>query len=655
MNKLLLPLLILLVSSKISSAQQPAIKIEAWSPKPAIHSFDAKYNKESALIIKDVHRIEYIDNAKGEVEKYYTLHKIVHVNDDRAVEGYNKIYISVNDDADIVDVRARTILANGKTFDLNKSDIKDYKEKDGSTYKIFAMEGLEKGCEVEYAYTVRRPSSFMGREDMQSDLPQLETSFEIVCPDRLRFEIKPINFEWKALDTVLDGKRFLKCTLKETVGVDEEKYAFYNANIKHVEFKLAYNDVARKGERLFTWNDFARRMHGIYTSYTPKDLTLVTSIIKENAWDKLPDETKKLIAVENFLKAKYAYDEDLNDEESSALSVIIKNKIAGQTGMMKLYTAIFQSLGIKYQYVFAANRTSSTIDRNFENWNNCDYTLFFFPNQNKFIAPTRQDYRFPWFPPTWGNTNGVFLRTTTLGNVSTAIAEVRNIELQHYSKSAHTIESTLQLSPKLDSLEIDAKQIYTGYAAIDMRDAFNYANEEQKQSIIKELAKMLTSSENVSYHKVTNQEFEKANDNEPVTLHVKTKSGDLIAYTGNKILIKIGQAIGPQVEMYQEKERQFPMNIEYGHILDRKINLVIPQGYTVKNLNDLKLNEVFKDKDEQTMAFVSDYQLNGNILTVNVVEEYRNTQYPMSQYEAFRKIINSASDFNKIVLVLEKK
>ena len=193
MNKSLLTFLILLASVKICSAQQPIVKIEPWSSKPVIHSFDTKYNKESALIIKDIRRIEYADNAKGDIEKYYTLHKIVHVNDDAAVERYNKIYISVTDDSDIVDVRARTILASGKTIELNKADIKDYKEKDGSVYKIFAMEGLEKGCEIEYAYTIKRPLSYMGRENLQIDMPQLEASFEIICPERLRFELKPFN------------------------------------------------------------------------------------------------------------------------------------------------------------------------------------------------------------------------------------------------------------------------------------------------------------------------------------------------------------------------------------------------------------------------------------------------------------------------------
>ncbi len=54
------------------------------------------------------------------------------------------------------------------------------------------------------------------------------------------------------------------------------------------------------------------------------------------------------------------------------------------------------------------------------------------------------------------------------------------------------------------------------------------------------------------------------------------------------------------------------------------------------------------------MSFVSGFTKEGNIVKIHVREEYRNIYYPVSQYEDFKKIINAAADFNKIVLVLEK-
>ncbi len=654
MKKPILSLLILAATVQFTYSQKPTILTEAWAANPAISAINSKYSKESAVVLSDRRRIEYVDDGKGDVLAYYTLHKLIHINDDRSIERFNKIYLGLNEKADIVDVKARTILPKGKTFNLNQNDIKEIKEKDGNLYKIFAMEGLEKGCEVEYTYTFKRPVSFTGREALQGDLPQLETTFEIVCPERLHFEIKPFNFSFNPVDTVINGKRFVKCLQKETEGVDEEKYAFYDANVKRIEYKLAYNDAARKGERLFTWNELARRIYSVYTDFTPKENSSIIALTAENGWEKLKDEPAKIVAVENYIKSKYTYNEDQSDAETNTIAAVVKNKAGGTVGFMKLYTAIFQALGVNYQYVLAADRSRTAIDRTFENWNNCDYALFFFPSLNKFIAPTRIDFRYPWIVPTWGGSNGLFFRRTSLGNITTAVSEIRNIELEDYTQSINNIDTRLELNSSMDSLSIDAKQYYSGYAAVDLRSAYNFSNDDTRQKIIKQMAKMLSSSENVIFSEVIDPEFEKAVSNRPVTLHIKTKSGELIERAGNKLLIKVGMVIGQQVEMYQEKKRQFPINIDYGHIEDRKIEMLIPKGYIVKNLNDLKINQVYKDNGAQTMGFTSDYKLNDNVLSINISEDYRNTFYPLTQFDQFRKIINSSSDFNKVVLVLEK-
>lgn len=97
------------------------------------------------------------------------------------------------------------------------------------------------------------------------------------------------------------------------------------------------------------------------------------------------------------------------------------------------------------------------------------------------------------------------------------------------------------------------------------------------------------------------------------------------------------------------------MAIDFPHILARKIKFTIPAGYIVKNPGDLNIDHTYKENDQLTMGFVSSYKMEGNTLTITIMEEYRKTRYPLSQYDDFRKIINSAADFNKVALVLEKK
>ena len=220
MKRITLLAITVLAFGKIYSQASPAIELETWSDKPVLHTIDKKFNTESAVILLQTSRTEYVDDAKGNVLSYKTLHKIIHVNDDKGIEAFNKIYLPVSDNNDITDIKARTILPGGKVIELDKSNIKDLKEEDRQ-YKIFALDGLQKGCEVEYYYTYNKDVSFFGREVIQTHIPVLAAQLCIISPERLSFEIKTFNTNAKKTDTVLNGKRTLLVYMQDLPGAEE--------------------------------------------------------------------------------------------------------------------------------------------------------------------------------------------------------------------------------------------------------------------------------------------------------------------------------------------------------------------------------------------------------------------------------------------------
>ena len=55
------------------------------------------------------------------------------------------------------------------------------------------------------------------------------------------------------------------------------------------------------------------------------------------------------------------------------------------------------------------------------------------------------------------------------------------------------------------------------------------------------------------------------------------------------------------------------MEIDCPHILAVcKINFTIPEGYTVKNLDDLKMDIVYQDKGSNDDGFTAGYVVEGN-------------------------------------------
>lgn len=627
---------------------------ETWDEKPQLHNIDSKYQNEPAVIILDKRRVEYIDQ-KDEIAVYKTLHRIVHINDDKGIESFNRIYLPVSSNAEIVDIKARTILPGGKVIELSKNDIKDLKEDDDQVYKIFAMEGLVKGCEIEYYYTYIRNTSFFGQEIFQSRVPEKEILFQLVAPGRLVFEIKSRNSDTKAVDTVIDDKRYAYLTEKDIPGAEEEKYCAFEANLKRVEYKLSYNRSRNDNDRLFTWDELAKRVFNNYSNISDKELKKVNDFIKDMKVENLSSETEKIVSLENFIKSNFATREDINTDDADNIEKIIKTRIASHFGIIRFYGALFRQLNIPFEFVLATDRKKYFIEKPFENWNYAENAVIYFPKLKKFMAPTAAEYRFPWIEPAWGDANALFCKSTTIGNLTTAFGEVKKIPLEDYTQSVNNTEADVSLNKTADTLLITISQIYSGYSASVYKAIFNFSSDENKRSVKKEMIKFGTKSENVVSSSIENDDFESYHLNKPFKLTATVKASELVERAGSKILVKIGDIIGPQVEMYQEKPRQFPMDIDYPHILQRNITFAIPEGYTVKNPDDLKINHTYQEKGETTMGFVSTYILEGNKIQINILEEYRKTRYPLSQYEDFKRIINAAADFNKVILVLEKK
>ncbi len=656
MIKFLLSLFVMIICFQTSFCQTSGIETEHWTEKPIVTVLQNKYNQEAAVTVMNKVRIEYIDNKDKNLDEYFTQHKIVHINNDHGIEYYNKIYINVNDFSDAIEIRARTILPGGKIIELDKANIKDLKDEDGSLYKIFAFEGLENGSDIEFYYTLHKHTDLMGKFRLQDKFPVIEAGFELIAPSRLAFDLKSIHCQSDILTDTLPGdKSRLRLHFQDLSGLDEEKYSSYHVNLARVEYKLSYNNALHPGVRMFTWNEYAKRIFAAYGTYSDKEIKKVSDLIENNQWDKLSGDSLKIIAVENYIKKYINYHKDLEDDNASGIETILKTKVANVAGLIRLYGALYSTLQIDFQFVLAADRDEEVIDKNFENWNNCSNEMLYFPSQHHFLVPTKIQYRYPWIDPSWGDGNALFCKNISIGSMNSAIAEIKYVPLESYQQSYVNLESKLSLNATMDSLLMDMKFLYGGYSAAGLRYDFDFLTPQEERDAIKEFSKNAMGTETILSSSIENRAFEDGNSYKPFILNIKVKSGDLLERAGNKILLKIGLVIGPQVEMYQEKERQLPMAMEFPHTEQRKIELIIPDGYQVRNPDDLRLKQIYQEDGSQTMGFVSDYTLKDSLLTVEIMEDYRKSSYPISQYEDFRKIINTSSDFNKVVLILEKK
>jgi hypothetical protein len=130
----------------------------------------------------------------------------------------------------------------------------------------------------------------------------------------------------------------------------------------------------------------------------------------------------------------------------------------------------------------------------------------------------------------------------------------------------------------------------------------------------------------------------------------------LLEKAGKKYIFNVGDIIGEQVEMYQEKERQLDIDMDFPHQYLRVINIAIPEGFKAIGLESIVINNVFKnEKGEDSYGFVSNYTIENQEIKIVCKEYYDIVTLPKKEIDTFRKVINSAADFNKIKIIFEPK
>jgi hypothetical protein len=651
MKKTLLAILIALAIQ--TNAQQLDME---WLPNPVLHKIaNEKFLKESAIIIKEDVQLEVSVPKGSDVSMTRKIHKIVRVNDEKGIEMFNKVKIGYNPDFPIYMIKARTITPAGKVIELKTDAFKEVKDEDGSMNKIFALEGVEKGAEIEYVYHMKQRYAAYGTYTLQDVIPTLENQFEFVAPKHLIYEMKGYNNVQVGKDTMMNDKNCIMASSKNLEGIEEEKYATYYPHFARVEYTLAYNvDGKGKGIRVYTWDDIAKNINTNFTTFTEKELKSGKKLLDDKEYKKCSNTLEKVQWIEQFIKTSFVQQEYVPDENASNIDFILKNKVTDEFGFKRLFALLFKVENIDYELGFTTDRFRKAFDYNFLNLENIKECYMYFPDLKQYLAPNEVFYRMPFIPSNWCGNASMFVKVLKLGDVSTASAENRKLPEMSAEKSYHNHDVEVSFNTTMDTSIIKLKNDFAGYNELDVLPICVFLENEKREDAVKEIIRLSEKDEKIENIKYVNNDYKSFQLGKPLQISADIYATNNIEKAGNKYLYKIGDLIGRQAEMYQEKERKFDLEIPNAHQYTRKLKVHIPEGYKVNNADKLKMKVVSMNNGKESCSFTSDYTINGNILEVNCFEIYHTSFSPISEYETYKKVINAAADFNKIVIVFEK-
>ncbi len=623
-----------------------------WSIEPEYSSINEESKGENVLGIFHQEKYEYFYTAEEGLLMNHTTHKKFRLNNDEAIDRFNKISVALDDVMAVVDVKARTIKANGQAIEFDKDNIREMTDvESGNSYKIFAIDGIEVGDEVEY-YVVRKMyARNFGRHFFQFDFPLKRASFEIICPNTLVYDIRGYNGFCNGTVSQLDGERSrYVCEGTLIPAIKSEKFSYVNPRRQRIEYRLDYNyshDTAQK----LTWDDAAK---GVYRS------TYMTA--KSKSIDKWMDllqvegntDEEKVRYVEAFLK-KQIYVETFNVDAFSDLDFVLENKVTGSRGIVKVYANIFKRLGIEHQLVLTSERDNVKFDGSFQSWNYLDQYLIYLPKLNQYIDPSNAGYRLGEVNGKLTATDALFIVPVQVGDSETAMGEIKYIPATPYDHNYDNMLIDMRVDVDNDQVRMMTERGLKGLSGGFFIHFYRMMDEEQQQNTLKQMT--ATQGSNPTFHKLfvrDSSELAHLKDAE-FLVHSDYSSTSFLERAGSKLLLNIGEAIGSQVEMYFEEDRHSKAENDFNRMYYREINLHVPVGFKIVNPEAGKLN-VFEKKDgEKIFGFESNYTYSHQTYKIVIEEYYKHIFVDEDSFEGFKKVVNAAADFNKVVLILEEE
>jgi len=643
-------ILILFITCNSIAQTAPFYESYNWEITP---SYQIEESDNDMVAIKDKVVTEFIFEDQNLIE-YYLEHKVLWLNSDDRIEEYTKVYLPIANDASQVVINARIIKKTGEIIVLDKSRIlRSEGDETGRDFNYFSIDDVEKGSIIEYYYVIKRRPKFQGAMvDIESDYDKQTVEFDLYAPSNLRFSFKSFNLETtvKKIESFKE-KTHWKFLAKDIKAVNKEEKAPYNAAIGFIMYKLHENTA--NNAIITSYNNVAQNLFDFYYStYSKLEKKLINKFAKNFKFDDgLRDENKARI-IDLFIKENIYISE--NDSEN--LTNVLKTKTANETGVIKLYIALFEKFDVTHEMVLTSNRLQLKFDKDFEATNFLQEFLFYFPASKKYLSPSKFGTRFGFPPPYFMNNFGLFVTGYDINGKRKAFSEVKFIEGIPASLSSDEMLIEVNFNTKdLTKNTIALERKLNGYYAMNLHPFMNLIQPNRINEVIDQYF-VQNSDKNA---KVLKREFINEDPSlfgvKPFVVKFDISSDYFVEKKGDKYLFKLGDLIGPQMEMQQEKKRILPLEAEFNRSYYRTIKIHIPEGYQISNLEDIIIKNSYTTKDKELFIFDSYYTLEGNVLTVTADEHYRETFVAPEIFEAYRTVINSAADFNKVTLVLEPK
>ena len=642
MKKKFLVLKILLIVSYFNTYSQSYLNID-WDSDKTI-SFPSDNDLYG---IFNNHYVEYFKSKfTEEVYVYETRHtktKINRINNPLD----NEIIISKINVSEIVDVRAKiinqdTIISYG--FDEMKKMINS--DDSDENYNNYKLPNLDEGDIVEIMYTVKKDFNFNGNKIIEESYPILLSKF-ILIENNFKSNIKIYNSNNSFVsDIIFDGKKSKQIIFNNLNATANEQYSTPIAN----KIKISYQCYENRDDvsQIEYWGNLVQNVSELFFPKTVNEKA--EEILREikNGYVKIPwNELKIANAIDEYIKNNFVISDE-DDPKLNDIEYILNNKISNDFSIIQVYSSLFKEADIEYEVAISCNRYFLKFDPELFDPNQLREFLIFLPNQEKYISPNRVEYRVSEAPEDLLGNYGIFIDK----DLDYYFSEITLFD-QDFSQIKKNIE--VNISRNLNKTKINESRLFSGYWAITNRNYIYLSENEKTDFLVDFFTVNGLDNKKVSKYNIKNFDISHNTYNTPLEITSTISTSDLIEEKEGLTYLKIGKVIGLQSNLFDEKERINPIEINFPNSYDYNIKVNIPRGYKIVDFSELNKSKEYISVDgNSTAKFLSKATVNGNVLNINIKEYYKELRYNKKRYQEFREVINAAAKFYESSVRIEK-
>jgi len=497
---------------------------------------------------------------------------------------YAKIRIRYWHEDAIFNLRAQTILPNGKKITLKKKDIFYEGEKDRYQEAVFTIPGVENNSVIEYYYKIS--SEYLALLDpweFQSDLYTLLSRFSLILPHGFEYtsylkngptrDMKPVNE--KLFD--MNGNNLLSFIweLKNLEPLKDEPFMTTLNDYRCVlSFQLiSYKDQYNNITFISTWNDLKKKIEPFYEPFLSNSRYL--SELSEEITASVTSYPEKVNLLYNFVRDSIETTEyiGLTGDKIRSPRQIINQKAGSGVEKNLLLVALLRNAGLTANPLLISTRNHGKLDT----------TNPILRSFNHLIVETRQGslelfldaadrYCTAELLPYWDNNGNGLLLTKD---------EARIIDLQPpKSVSMGYSHSTLSIDSTGDAM-VETVFRMEGYQGMRRKKELADAKDPKKY-ILNNLLDQLKNVE-IDTFIIKNNIKE-----EPLTITILYKVGNFADMAGDKIFFSPALCQQFTENIFKSEKRNFAIDYPYPFIDQEEIVIKLPDGYLVEEIPSLK-------------------------------------------------------------------